>query len=305
MKGKTVLDGLEITEITASRPVISIERRRDGRININEMGGVMQSEKPERTAPARKLPFSSKAVSAVSISDFLKMTDTIDLKRARIIFTDNAVRPEKILTFDDIDGNIVLQLTDGYKSVRSLASRGEGLINGDASQRVGWTIWFDPTSQRLTMSNRYEVRNVDITLFKPYYDRYSPIDIQRGWFTGTLVIDFDKGNIGAMNTVKLRGLKFAVKKDASSAGFWQAAVPDIIEYLRTAPGEITFDFKIKGDMNDPRFYPGPILKRAIQAKVVDTITDTISQMGQEGQAPPGQKTDTERVVDAIRQLLKE
>ena len=306
MKGKNVLDGLEVTEITADRPLINIERLSDGRLNINEMEKVMQPGKPEK--PVReKVPFTKKGPSRVNIADFLKLTDTINLRNARVIFTDKAVRPTSVLTFDNIGGDIVLKLTDDYRGVRSVESRGAGMINGDASQSVKWTVWLDPNTQRLTMSNRYEVRGADVIPFKPYYDEYSPIDIRSGWFSGTLVIDFDNGSIGSQNTLKLRGLKFAVKEGAPGAGFWEAAVPDIIEYLRTAPGEIMFDFKIKGDMKNPRFYPGPILKRAIQAKVVDTITETIQRISQDGQgqAAPGQKTDAEQVVDALRGLLKE
>jgi hypothetical protein len=303
MKGDNILDGLEVTGIDASKPLINIERLPDGRFNINEMDKVMEEGK--KAAPRReKAPAAGKRSSKRDISDFVKLTNTINIKNGKVVFLDKAVRPSpNVLTFEDVNGKIVLGLSDDYRSVNSMESQGEGDISGDSSQRVQWVVSLDPGTERLTMSNRYEVSGLDITQFKPYYDRYSPIDIKRGWCSGTFVFDFDNGNIGSMNTLRLRGLKFTVKEDASSSGFWDAAVPDIIHYLRSSSGEIVFDFKIKGDMNDPRFYPGPVLKNAIQAKVVDTITEALSEKG-EG-APSDGRSDTEKVVDILRGLLKE
>ncbi|MGB3113102.1 MAG: hypothetical protein WBC00_00575, partial [Candidatus Omnitrophota bacterium] len=152
-------------------------------------------------------------------------------------------------------------------------------------------------------SNRYEVSDLNVLLFRPYYDRYSPIDIKKCRVSGTLVFDFNSGNIGSMNTLRLSDLRFEVMRDASGVGFWEASIPEIIEYLRTSSGEIVFDFKIKGDMNNPRFYPGPHLKQAIQMKVVDTIADALAPK-EEGQGGVAGKSDAEQVVDVFRELLK-
>ena len=303
LKSDNVLGGLEVTEITARRPLINIERLAGGRFNINEMDEVMGGEKTESPAEKKAGP-EKKKPSKRNISDFIKLTDTINITDGKVVFIDNDVRPSpNILTFEKMNGEIVLNLTDNYSAVKSMSTKGAGVINGDSSQRVNWIVSLDPNPQRLTMSNRYEVNGADITTFKPYYDEYSPIDIKSGTFSGTLVFDFDNGNIGSMNTLRFRGLKFALKKDTSGAGFWEAAVPDIIEYLRSSTGEIVFDFKIKGDMNSPRFYPGPILKNAMQAKMVDTLTEALAGEGEEEGAPSGKKTDAEKVVDVLRGLF--
>lgn len=306
MKGKNILDGIEVTEVVARSPLVNIERLPDGRFNINEMDKVMGQTGKPAVKPAKKetrAPIGRPSLKK-HISDIIKLTDTINLKDGKVIFTDEMVRPSPyVLTFGDINGDIVLDLSRDYSSVNSMSSRGGGVINRDPSQRVDWAISLDPRKERLTMSNRYEVNNVNILLFKPYYDRYSPIDIKQGRFSGTLVFDFNNGNIGSMNTLRLRGLKFAVRKDATGAGFWEASIPEIIEYLRTSSGEIVFDFKIKGDMNNPKFLPGPHLKQAIQMKVVDTVIDALAPK-EEGQGAPSGKTDTEKVVDVLQELLK-
>jgi hypothetical protein len=269
------------------------------------MDKVMGAEKTEGPSKREAGP-EKKRSSKRNISDFIKLTDTINITDGKVVFIDNDVRPSpNMLTFEDINGEVVLSLADDYRAVKSMSTKGAGAINGDSSQRVNWKVSLDPNPQRLTMANRYEVSGADITIFKPYYDEYSPIDIKSGSFSGTLVFDFDNGNIGSMNTLRFRDLKFALKKDTSGAGFWEAAVPDIIEYLRSSTGEIVFDFKIKGDMNNPRFYPGPVLKNAIQVKVVDTLAEALAGKDEEGAAPSGGKTDAEKVVDVLRGLFNE
>ncbi|MGD2278725.1 MAG: DUF748 domain-containing protein [Candidatus Omnitrophota bacterium] len=308
-KGKNILDGIKVTEIAARYPRINVERLEDGRFNVNEMDEVMEPGKQAKTARkegTRKEAVKKEGEGRVfgkKISDYIELTDTINIEKGEVMFLDRAVYPSPYkLMFDNVNGSIVLDLTDDYSDVKSMSSSGTGFVNSDRFQRMSWNVSLDPRTERLTMSNRYEVSNVNILLFRPYYDRYSPIDIERGRFSGTLVFDFNNGNIGSMNTLRLSDLKFKVKQDASGAGFWEASIPDIIEYLRTSRGDIVFDFKIKGDMNSPRFYPGPHLKQAIQMKVVDTIADVLAPQ-EEGQ-PGAPKSDAEQVVDVLRELMK-
>lgn len=300
MQGKTVLDGIEVTSIEASGPVINIERLSDGQLNVNEMGKVMESgtkEKPAKTKASKK----EKATSGKGISDIIKLTDTINITGGKLAFLDKAVmRQPFYLTFEDANGNIVLDLSKDYKDVLSAATKGSGFVNGDHAQKVNWTITLNPQTEKLTMGNRFEVSNVDILPFKPYYDKYSPIDIRSGRFSGTLVFDFDNGNIGSTNTVTLTNFRFAEKKGGMASGFWDVSVSDIIKYLESSPGEVVFDFKIKGDMENPRLYPGPHVKQAIQSMVVDKVSDLFK----EEPGKEGAKSDTEKVVDVIRGLLK-
>jgi hypothetical protein len=50
-----------------------------------------------------------------------------------------------------------------------------------------------------------------------------------------------------------------------------------VEYLRTAEGETLFDFKIKGDIENPKFYPGPEVKKAIGRLTMDRIRDFVDR----------------------------
>ena len=61
MKSKNVLDGLEVTEVTAQRALINIERLADGRININEMDEVMDTGKKAAAPKKEASPAKTKS----------------------------------------------------------------------------------------------------------------------------------------------------------------------------------------------------------------------------------------------------
>lgn len=330
MRGSNVLDGIEITDIEAYAPLIYIERLPDGRINLNETGKMMEEEAPKEVAIPQKevkqapkevampqkevkqAPFGEKGkIGGRKISDIIKLTNTIDVKDGKFSFLDKAVsRNPYYLTFEGIEGIINLSLNSDYTAVETAGTNGYGFVNGDRSQRVSWVVSMNPNTPELTMSNRIEPENIDIMLFKPYYDRYSPIDIQAGRFSGSLVFDFDNGNIGSMNTLSIRGLKFREREGGFASGFWDTSVSDVIKYLENSQGEVEFDFKIKGTMQNPRFLPGPHVQQAIQSMAVAKISQLLAPKdeqqaqaaGAQQQAAP--KSDAERVIDLIQGLMQ-
>lgn len=313
MKGETILDGIEVTSIEGDGPVINIERLQGGRLNVQEMGKVMEKADLKAQAEAEKAPSKisqligdRKDVAGKTISDLVKLPGKINVTNGRIIFLDKVVTPRGYrLSFDDFNGDIGLTLNDTYTKLLELSTQGRGFVNGDRSQRVDWIITFYPQQSELTMSNRFEVSNVDVMPFKPYYYRYSPVDITQGWFSGSLVFDFDNGNIGSTNIVKLSGLKFVTQKDNSASSFWETGVTDIIKYLQSSSGDIIFDFKIKGSLEHPSFYPGPRVKQAIQSLAIDKVSQLLTPQdkAQEQGVVGAAKTDAEQIVDALRQLM--
>ncbi len=308
MKGKNILDGIRVTKIVANNPLIEIERLPDGRINTNEMDKVMGSPK-KPAEPKAKEEEKPKDKSARKISDLIELPPSVDIKGGRINFLDRFItRQPYSLTFEDVSGTIDMGLSDDYTSVLSVGSQGSGFINGDRTERIDWVTSLDPTAKALTMANKCDVNNIDITLFKPYYDEYSPVVIQKGKCSGTLIFNFDNGSIGSTNTVRLKDFVFEEKKSSRASQYWAGTISEVIKYLESSSGEIIFDFKIKGDMKSPQFYPGPHVKAAMQNMVVDKITETIKSFDQkEGaqQAAPGEKSDVDKVADFIKGLMKD
>ena len=326
MQGDNILDGINITDIEGSGAIINIERLPGGKLNLNEMGKMMEEETPspapvqtqetEKKGPSLIDKLKDKAMRGRQISDIIKLTNTINVTNGKLTLLDKEVSSRPFyLTFEDVNGTINISLNSDYTSVNSAGSAGSGFLNGDRGQRISWVVSMDPRASNLTMSNRIEPENVDITLFKPYYDRYSPVNITNGRVSGSLVLDFDNGNIGSMNTIRIRDLKFTESSGGNASNFWDTSISDVIKYLEASPGEVVFDFKIKGTMQNPRFYPGPNVTKAIQNMAVDKISQLIQgtqQQGQGGQAAGSAaaagstqpKSDTQMIMDVIQGLMQ-
>ena len=305
-KGKNIWDGIEITSIRAENPVITVERSEKGKVNLAEMGQVM-AVKP---APSKKkvltdvkkqkkrFGFFPKQMKK-DISGLVKLTDTVQINGGEVFFLDRFL-PNNIakLRCENINGVINVKLSDDYTKVLLVESRGSGVLNGDSSQRVDWVISLDPTGSRIKMSNTFEIANIDLTLLEPYYEKFSPIVIDSGRCSGTLVFNFDGDDIGSMNTLKIRDLKFSRKSGSVGFKYWQVPISEVITYLQSAPGEIIFDFKIKGSMDDPKFYPGPYLKKALQNMVVDKVTNAIGSFTEDTG-----ESDVDKVIGIMKGIF--
>lgn len=316
MRGKGILDGIEILAPQFSRPLLTIERLNNGNLNLTGMQKILETGTPKKewgrgaaTGPVQpgKEGFYTRFIGKRKVSDLVKLPQDFQLKDGKIIFLDRfkVARPHTI-TFENVDAQLSLKLNDSYTRVLNVSSKGTGNLSGRADETVRWTIGFNPATARLTMSNRFEVSGLDILTFEPYYDAYSPFIFKGGKFSGTMVFDFDNGNIGSTNEIRLSDFLFYIKGGYESAQLWQTTVPELARYLTTSTGEIVFDFKIKGDMANPRFYLGPITKHAIASMAIEKISDAIQKTsGQPSSGGPS--SDVEKVkgyIDLFQDLIK-
>ncbi len=313
MKGRNIIDGIEILDPSFTRPTLNIERLRDGRLNLVEMQKYLEGpQKPK--APSQSEPKKETSPVAVvgnkTLPDIVKLPEKFTVRDGTVIFTDRLpyTRPH-LITFENVNGSLSLALDDKYSKILSLSSTGEGNVSGNKRETIRWTVSLVPTTPKLTMSNRFEVSNVDILTLEPYYDKYSPFVFRKGRFSGTLIFDFDNGNIGSTNEIHLTDIQFYIKRGHENAAFWETNVQDLAKYFTTSFGEIVFDFKIKGDMSEPKFYLGPISKQALTSMAVDKISDVIQEVtkAKSGGAAPAPSSDAEKVgqyIELFKGLMK-
>ncbi len=63
-----------------------------------------------------------------------------------------------------------------------------------------------------------------------------------------------------------------------------------------------FDFKIKGEMSDPKFYLGPISKQALTSMAVDKVSEIVQEMTKpksQGEGAAAPKSDIEKAKEYI------
>jgi len=317
IKGAFFPQGLDVTEISFKKPEISVERLPDGKMNFVEMDRFTKSfpvksmpiglSEESREAKPVTDPAPQSLNGAKKLSDFIKLPPSFSIERGRVFFIDRVPYQEPYeIIIDSVDGDVSIGFNDNYTEILSTAFTLEGILNGAPDEKLKWIASLDPKAPKLTMSNRFEVSNLNILALEPYYVAHSPIIFKRGRFSGNLVFDFYNGNIGSTNEIRLSGISFFVKEGSETGQFFETSVPDLIRYFTTTSGDIVFDFKIKGDMNDPKFYLGPISKRALTSMALDKISSyAMDQISNKGGAVTGGTVDKATdYIDMFKELIK-
>ena len=317
IKGAFFPEGLYVKSIYFKKPEISVERLSDGRINLIEM------DRFTKSFPAKSMPISlsdeslkanmspgsapQSADKTKKLSDIIKLPPSFGITNGRLFFIDSVPYQDPYeIIIDSINGDISISFNDNYTGVLGVAFTLQGNLNGASDETLKWIGSLNPQTPRLTMSNRFEVSGLRIRTFEPYYDAQSPIIFKRGQFSGDLVFDFNNGNIGSTNEVRLSNVIFQTKSGSENAQFWDTSVPDLVKYFTTTSGDIIFDFKIKGDMNNPKFYLGPISKRALTSMAIDKISSyAINQItNKTGAATGGTVDKAADYIDMFKELIK-
>ncbi|MFH1190051.1 MAG: DUF748 domain-containing protein [Candidatus Omnitrophota bacterium] len=315
MKSVSMLDGFEVLDPVIRKPVLYIERAADGKTNLREMTAFIQSK--DGSAPPEPKAASSEpsgaAAGTAKASGAVKAPENFIVKDGKVIFLDRMISSNGYeIKIERVEANLGLKLDSSYTKPLQITTAGSGIVNGREGETLTWDTKFDPTANELTMSNRFNVRDVDITAFMPYIDKFSPLAIRSGYFSGLLIFDFDNGNIGSTNEVALSNMSFEIKRGFEHARFLETTVPDLVKYFTSSSGDIIFDFKIKGRMSDPQFYLGPISKQAVAAMAVDKIAEALANAAKEQANPQnpaaGKQSDMEKAaeyIDMVKDFLKE
>jgi len=242
----------------------------------------------------------------LNFSNLMIIPKTLNIRNSRFIFIDKVPYTNPYFTtVESINGQASIQFADNYSKITNLSFAIAGNLNGNQRETIQWTASLDPTRPRLTMSNRFEVSDLDLLVFQPYYDQFSPFVFKSGRFSGTLVFDFNNANIGSTNEIRLSNLAFTVKPGMENSQMWETTVPDLLNYFTTASGDIVFDFKIKGDMSKPEFYLGPISKRALTSMALNKVTSfALEQMSKQGGASGSDIDKAKEAIDMFKGLLK-
>lgn len=318
MKGSNILDGIEITDPVFKKPFLYVERLADSRTNLQMMPAFLQGKakntvikQPAVVNNVNNARVGEGARPKRAISDMVKLPENFTVKEGRAVFVDGMVRPGMYkVTFENVEAGLYLRLDSTYTKALAIASTGTGSINGRNNETIRWDVKYDPTTPRLTMSSRLNVSGVNIMAFKPYYDRYSPLDFRGGYFSGLLIFDFDNGQIGSTDEVHLSRLSFSIKPGYENAQYLETTVPDLVKYFTSSSGDVIFDFKIKGDMANPQFYLGPISKQALAVMAIDKIGQALAEAAkqQAGQIGNAKDTNIEKAaeyIDMFKGLLKD
>ncbi len=279
---KNILKGLSLSSIELFRMRVFLERDSGNTLNIQKMESVLKHARAEKPQGIKSwiqsfILYLSGPVK--NIDQFLKIHPVFNINNGALFFRDYYIDNKQgyPTSIENIQGAMQLGIDKDFKSINHIASQGRGLVNARPGQFLSWEIEYDPTREKLSMSNTFDIERVDFTHFRPYYDKFSPFIFRAGKASGRLVFNFEDAEIGSSNEVFFSGLIIEQKQDHSFNRFWPSGADDLYRYFSSEQGDIVFDFKIKGPMAEPKFYLGSKTKRALAYMVVQKVAGRIFQ----------------------------
>jgi hypothetical protein len=314
LDANNILKGIAISDIELIGPEIFLERNIKGKLNTQLMDEVFSrpAAKPKTGIQAKALGLLAYVASPVKdISRFLSVDADMLLSKGSIFIDDYYISQNGYYTvIGGINGIMKPALREDFKGIDYLVFRAAGLLNSAPGEAVSWDIEYDPKAERLTMASTFNISHIDFTHFEPYYDIYSPFIFEKGNASGRIIANFDNGSIGSTNEIIFSELSIVQKKDHSFNRFWPTGTEDLYRYFSSESGDIVFDFTVKGDIENPKFYLGSKTKRALTYMFVDKIaghifkTDSDDAHSEGADAPQTGSQEAPSAIDKVLDILR-
>jgi len=152
------------------------------------------------------------------------------------------------------------------------------------------------------------VAGLDITAFKPYFQKESPADISRGFLDLDMDVKVASGRLNAPGTLKLKDLRFQSGQGATGR-FMGVPLSLVVALLQKGNGEIALKFVMEGDLKNPKFNLRESLMNTISVAMADKlglplkgITEAVTGVGAKGAKEVG--SSVKGIEKGLRRLFK-
>jgi hypothetical protein len=97
---------------------------------------------------------------------------------------------------------------------------------------------------------RVNLTSLDITRFKPYFQKRGDVNVTRGLLDLNMNVKISSRKITAPGKAVLRDLQF---ESGTGKRFFNIPLNPVLGFLKDNNGQIVFDFTVEGDMDNPKF----------------------------------------------------
>lgn len=244
---------LHVPRIVVDKAYLSVLRDSAGKLRL--LPGLL--ERPKATADAAAAaPGPAFTIGTIELHhgvlDFFDATVRTPAHRTRLEQLHAKVED---LRFPGLAGRTAIQL-DG--TVKGVQRNGRLSING-------WAELASRNSEIVT-----KLQGVDLVALQPYLIKASETGVRRGALDLTMKSVVRNNRLRAPGTVTLTGLELA----PGSGGFGTfMGVPRqaVVAALKNRKGQISVDFTLEGDLNDPKFSLNESFMKHIGTSVAETL----------------------------------
>lgn len=261
---KTKPGRYNFAEFSLVRPSLRVERDRTGEF-VNPFLAVEAAKTP----PAKKnAETAAKETSNEPTLLFQKIhvsEGIIDYFNGMVAIPPHHTRIEAVSLMMD---NVSLPATNDSSNYVFSAN----IQNGSVSSKGVTALQSKDTKGTVT------VRNLDITKFKPYFQKKGDADLVRGTMNLDMDLSIKSRILNAPGRVVLKNLAFATG-GGTGAAFLGVPRNIVLTALQTGNNEIAFDMKLEGNLDDPKFSVREGLMKRLTAGLADKLGVGVAEMG--------------------------
>lgn len=250
---------LHVPRITVDNAYLSVLRTRDGKLRL--LPGLLDRPGAHGGGGTAAPPFS---------------IGSIELRHGTLEFFDATVRTPTYRTrleqlhariedlrFPRLDSRTSIELDGAVKGVQR---------NG----RLSVTGWAELAKLNSEIATRLE--GVDLLALQPYLIKASETGVRHGTLDLTLKSVVRSNRLRAPGTITLTGLELA-PGDGPFASFMGVPRQAVVAALKNRKGQISVDFLLEGNLNDPKFSLNESFAKRIGASIADTLGISFEGLG--------------------------
>jgi len=174
----------------------------------------------------------------------------IEVTKGSIDYLDRKVTSTPVLTrLRDIElefTDITFPLEDNYSSYTLSANipgnQSTGILNSKGKIKL----------MNKNTDCKFEIRRLDITGFKPYFQKKSDVNVKKGIFDMDMDVKIRSKKINAPGIAVLRDLDFE-KRSGIGNKFLNVPLSAVVSFLKNNNNEIVVHFILEGDLDNPKF----------------------------------------------------
>ncbi len=256
---------LEISELRFTKPYGDILIAEDGSINLGRVRkGDETDDKPDDEEPttdtASDEPGMSVTIGRVVVSD--AAADFADLSLPLPFNAQIAALNGEIST---------IATTSSEPSTVKM----EGKVDEFGQVQVSGTV--TPLDPALNTNVRVVFENVDMPKFSAYSIPFAGQEIASGRLDLNLGYTISEGALAGENSVVLR--EFELGEKVEHPGAMSLPLGLAVALLKDADGRIDLDVPVRGDLDDPEFKYGTVVRKALVNLLTKIVTSPFALLG--------------------------
>jgi hypothetical protein len=258
--------------------------------------GKTESSDAKKSGDTRQRPQIGASVKKTGSPSKIEI-DRITLQGGKIAFSDNYIKPAFHAEMLDIEGKIT-GVSSGKDALADINLQGR--LYGNSPLQITGKV--NPFGDQLSADISVKFKNIDMTRWNPYARKYVGYTLEKGNLHLELKYVIVNNALDFKNDIVLDRLTLGEKVESPDAT--ALPVKFAISLLQDRKGEIRLGVPVKGNIDDPQFDLGQVIKSAIQNFIFKAVTAPFALLGALLPQGSGGEIDSVEMDDASGKLTE-